>query len=657
MASKPISRKNMTQTVNGKVTREAAIDGADRGKFYWWRQKGKKTIAEFDDQRLANEIGSTIKFIAKHQAQRVNQLTISTRLYGNSTAYNQLGASFTRTSAATSNPTQSRISFNLCASIIDTLTAQIAKNKVVPTFITSGGIWGMQRKAEKLSKFIEGIFYEQNAHEKLTYQARDCGIWGDGVLHPYRDSKDRAAIERCVPHEFLVDLVESVVTQPKQLHRVKVVDRGGLIEEFPEHEADIMLTGPASYEDTGGDGSAADLICVSESYHLRSAEDAKDGIQAIVLPDSGKLLHKAEWKKDYYPYVFLPYSKRALGFWGQGACERTQNLQGEINRLMIAIQKAMWMGAGFKILSHVSDKVPTQHFTNEITSIIKWAGAISPQFISPAFIQAEISPYIDSLIAKGFQQEGVSQMQSANMKPMGIDSGAALRTYDQIAEDRQLFFAQRCEGAALELARQCIEIVKDVAEDTDSGYKVKFPNTNFIESIDWKDIDLKDDEWWLKAFPTSELPEEPSAKLATVQEYAQAGFISPRTARRLMRMPDIEMADALANAAEDLITKSIEDILYDKEMSRPDAEWDLQLAKTISLEYMNYAKLNNCPEDRLSMLREWMGFVDEALGLTMPPPQVPPPGPAAPGNNVIPMGNPAPTPVSPMVPNVNGLAA
>ena len=74
--------------------------------------------------------------------------------------------------------------------VVDTLTAQVAKNKVVPTFITSGGVWGMQRKAELLNKFIEGVFYENNAHETIVYGARDAGVcvWGDWprTCVPYR---------------------------------------------------------------------------------------------------------------------------------------------------------------------------------------------------------------------------------------------------------------------------------------------------------------------------------------------------------------------------------------------------------------------------------------------------------------------------------------
>lgn len=645
--SKPIDRRSMTQSIGGKVTREPKVqEGAERGKFYWWKQAD-------NDEALAQEVAATIKFIQKHQSTRTEQLTISTRLYGNNNAYNLLGAAFTRSSSATSTPSSSRISFNLCASVIDTLTAQIARNKIVPTFITSGGIWGMQRKAENLSKFVEGLFYEQDMHHKGVYQFRDAATWGDGILHIYRNSKNRAAIERTLPHEWIVDLVESLVTdKPKQLHRLKLADRGVVMDMFPDKEEQIAMASPASYEQIGGDGTAADLVLLSESWHLKSGEDADDGLRVITLMDNAEVLCKDEYKKDYYPIAILPYSKRLLGFWGQGACERLQNIQGEVNRSMILEQKSRWMQASFKILVENGSKVVSQHLNNEVGSIIHYSGT-PPQYVTPPAINGDNQGYVDGLIAKGYQQEGVSQMSANSMVPLGIKSGAALRTYDQIAEDRQLFIAQSVERAQLEVARQCIEIVKEVFEEI-GQYQVRYPNTNFVESIDWKDVNLKEDEYWLKAFPTSELPEEPAAKLETVQEYMQAGLITPRAGRRLLRMPDVEMSDKLANAAEDLIMKSIEDIIYDgKKNIRPDAEWDLQLAKEISLQYMNYAKLNNCPPKRIQMLRDFMSYINDELGLTAPPLAPPPNG--AP-SNVIPMANPQPTPTSPMIPNINQTA-
>jgi hypothetical protein len=122
----------------------------------------------------------------------------------------------------------------------------------------------------------------------------------------------------------------------------------------------------------------------------------------------------------------------------------------------------------------------------------------------------------------------------------------------------------------------------------------------------------------------------------------------------LLRRPDVEMSDNLANAAEELIDKTIEGMLYDDKKARdcrPDAEWDLQLCKQLALQYMNFAKLNNCPDKYLNELRDWMSYVDDELGLTMPPP-APMPGLGA---TATPQAGPMPTPQSEMIPNVPGL--
>src|SRR5271169_4781264 len=95
--AKTISRKTMTQTVDGKVTRAPKGDEDSlKGKFFWWK---KRDDGQEDD--LANEIAATIKFMEDHQqGHRIIQLTMSTRLYGLNSAYNLIGTSFSRSSSA-----------------------------------------------------------------------------------------------------------------------------------------------------------------------------------------------------------------------------------------------------------------------------------------------------------------------------------------------------------------------------------------------------------------------------------------------------------------------------------------------------------------------------------------------------------------------------
>lgn len=637
----------------GRVLKEPTKEDKPQGKFMWWK--------EDDETTKAGMIAATLKHMQFHNSARMDQLTVSTRLYGNNSAFSLMGSSFTRASAVGPSPSSQRISYNLCSSVVDTLTAQVAsKAKIIPTFITSGGSWGMQRKAENLSKFVDGCFYENKVHDKMVEQFNDGACWGDGLLHVFRSDEDRASVERVFPHELLVDEVEAMIAKPRQMHRIKYCDRDVLKDIMSDVKGaaeKIDSAMPASMQDVSGEATAGDLICVVESWHLPSGKGATDGEHCISIED--KILTCDQYDKDYFPFVHFRYNKRKIGYWGQGAIERLQNLQGEINRLMILIQKSMWLGGSFKILVPVGSKIVTQHLNNDVGAIVHYSGE-PPTYITPPMIQNDIYPYVDTLIERGYKQEGVSMQASTGEVPIGVKSGTAMRTYDKISDDRQLRQGQGLEAAALEIGRQMIEVIKDIFKDKKT-YKVTWPGTKFVESIDWKDVNLEEDEYYLKAFPTSSFPEEPTARLETITEYMQAGMVSPRAGRRLLRTEDIEMSDMLANAAEDLICKTIEEILYDKiDTARPDGNWDLQLAKQLSIEYMNYARVNNCPLENQQLLMDFQGYIDEELGLTAPPPPAvgqpgAPGGPAPQANGTVsPMANPMPTPQSPMVPNSAG---
>lgn len=637
-----IERSAMTATdASGKVIREAKKDKdtPEIMKYFWWKA---------DDATMAEEIAGTVKFIQEHQQGRVEQLVASTRLYGTASSVSLLGTAFTRQQANTASPGNQRVSFNLCQSLVDTLQAKIAKNKITPTFVTNGGVWGMQKKSRDLSKFIEGIFYECDVHKIGTYAFRDAAIWGTGILHIYEEY-DKVCIEKVYPHELFVDTIEALATEPRQLHRVKIVDRDCLAAMFkddPEKLESIEKAMPASYQEIGGSATAADLVKVVESWHLASGPEEGDGVHALCIDDI--VLFKEEWAKDYFPFEFFHYSKDPFGFWGTGVCARQAGKQKEVNSLMILDQRSRWMMSSFKILIENGSKVVSQHLNNDVGAIVHYTGT-PPQYVTPPAIDPSNGEKINDLISKAFQQEGVSQLSASSIKPMGLDSGKALRTYANIEEDRQLFVQQEMEDFYLGVAFQCIEVAKAIYAKKKT-YEVVFPSGRFMETVDWKDIQLEEDEYVLKAFPVSSLSDDMSGRLAEVQELAQAGMISPRTARKLMRTPDLEMSDNLANAAEDLLCKIIEDMLDNEEYVPPEPYFDLILGKQLALEYYNYAKFQNAPENVLELLRKFMTQVDDITGVANPPQVMPAQG--AP-QGVPPPANPMPTPTSNLIPNVN----
>lgn len=625
-----ISRKNMKQTDSkGNVLRDAAPANNAMKYYYWW------TASE---EEVGQQVQATIRFIAHHQTPRMEQLVVSTRLYGGSSAYNLLGAAFTRANSV-ATPLSQRMHYNLVQSVIDTLVSKMAKNKIIPQYLTQGGQWGMQQKAKKLSKFVEGIFYQNDVDKKRSEQFRDACVWGSGILHPF-DDKGEVCVERVVPHELYIDTIESLVTQnPRQLHRVRIVERETLAAQYPDKIDIIAKAGPANYQDIGSAGTAADLVTITESWHLDSGLEEKDGMYLKCLGDD--VLEKKEYDKDYFPFVFDHYSKKLLGPWGQGLAEQLQNIQGELNRLLILVQRSLWLGGSFKVLLENGSKVVSQHINNDIGAIIHYTGT-PPQYITPPVIQREIYQHIQFLIDKGYQQAGISQMSAASQKPIGLNSGRAIREADNIEADRFLATAQEEERVTLELARQCIEVAKDIYSYKKS-YSVIFPDTKFTETIDWKDIKLKESEYVMKCFPTSSLPEDPAGRLETVTELMQAGIIQPRTGRRLLDFPDLQAQEDLANAPEDLVNKILEKILNDGEYTAPEPFFDLQLCKQNALMYYNAACFYEMEEEKLEMLRKFMRQVDDLLGVNNLP------APMAPGAQ--PQAVPQAPPQSPMLPN------
>ena len=624
-----IQRSNMTKKVNGKVVR-APKSSETVENYKWW------DIDKKNEQELADCIVATIRQIHTAQSSRIEQLTISTRLYGSTSAYNLMGSAFVRTSNA--SPTSSRLSYNLCSSVIDTLESKMAKNNVIPTYITNGAVWANQKKAAQLTKFTQGLFHEAKMHGQTIEAFSDAAVWGDSFVYVHRTPEDKVGFEKDLPHEIWVDYVESTVSEPKQLHRVKIRDRDWALVHYPDMEDAIKSVSSAAYNEIGAQRTVADLIVVTESWRLNSSVDSKDGCYVVTIGNKAK---KYDYHKTRFPFAHLRYAKRKLGWYGQGACERLQNIQGEVNRGMILKQRSLWMMGSFKVLLENGSKVVTQHLNNEVGTIIHYTGT-EPKYVTPPATNPELNQWIDSLIQKGYDQEGVSRLSSIGETPMGVESGKAMRTLNQISDDRFLFTGQRLEEFNLDIASLAIDVVKDIFKDKKT-YKVTFPQTNFMETVDWKEINLDDDAYWLKAYPTSSLSEDLTGRLSEVQEMMQAGLVSPRVGKRLMDMPDIEMADSLDSASYDLLCNKIEDMLFDKKPYSPEPFNDLALAKDLALKYFNYAQLHECPEENLNVLRNFLAQLDDLQKQAMIAAQPP----------VAPMANPQAAPQSNLIPNVN----
>ncbi len=610
----------------------------DYSKFTDGDSTGQPTVGTVDKRwwklnqaEMPAAISGIVNFLQQHQGVRMTQNLVSARLYGNLSLIGLNGITYSKV-ASVAPASKDRISYNVVQSCIDTVTAKIAKNKPKPLFLTSGGDYRVQRRAKKLDKFIDGVFYENHAYDLGTEIFRDAAVWGTGIIHVYQEA-GRVRYERVIPQELYVDEVEGFYAKPRQIHRVKNIDRQVLLDLFPNHRKAILNASQAIPDSLGGYQNISDVITVRESWHLRSGEDASDGAHVITIASETLLFE--EYKKDEFPFAIFHWNKRLYGFWGQGLAEQLQNIQLEINKLLWVIQRSMHLAGSFKVLLENGSKIVKDHLNNDIGAIINYTGT-QPTYVTPPIVPPEIYQHLVTLKTQAFEQSGISQLSAAAQKPAGLDSGKALREFNDIETDRFMTVGQAYQKLFLDLSTLTISQARDIYAEKDE-YSVRVPGKKFIETIDWADISLEDDEYVMKQYPVSSLPNDPAGRLQTIQEYAQAGFISPRTARRLLDFPDLEQIEDLANSSEDYIHECLEKIV---EADIEEKNWkamayippepydDLALARELGLEYYAQGKVNNLEEEKLDLIRQWIDAVN-ILQTKAAPPQPAQPAPQA----------------------------
>lgn len=605
----------------------------------WWKS------ATLDE--LAGAIESTLSLICQYDAKRQTTYQMASRLYGNADLLGVNGVSYTQ-SPSTQYGLRDRISFNVIQSCVDTVTAKIAKNRPRPTFLTENGNYAQQRRAQKLTKFVEGVFYDNDIDEMAVDAFRYAGVLGDAIVHVYPDN-GRVKFEKVLTRELFVDYLDGLMGKPRQMHRVKSVDRMVLAAKFPEHKSAIMDATETKTDLTGIYERVADQVPVIESWHLPSGKDATDGLHTIIIP--GKVLLKEKYTHTRFPFAKLSWAPRLEGYWAQGIPEQIQNIQLEINKLLWVIQRSMHLSGTFKIFVENSSEIVSEHLSNDIGAIVSYTGQ-QPTYLTPPVVPPEIYAHVLRLKDFAYEQVGVSQLSATSQKPKGLDSGKALREYNDIESERFIITGQGFENFHLDLADLTIMVAKDIYAK-DKNLSINVPGARFIETIKWKEVDLEADQYVMKAFPVSSLPSTPEGKLQTIQEYIQAGFYTPRVGKKLLDFPDMEAIDDLESAMEDHIEKVLDAIAEEGKYSAPEPDDNLQLAKQMVLEYIARGKRDNLDAANLDLLRRYNKQIDILLQKAMPP--APPMGAGLPGEGMgaaVPQGTPEAAPVSDLMPQV-----
>ena len=198
----------------------------------WWEFK--------EPDKAAMYLLTAAAYLKEAQNYRYKQAAIYARLYGNQSLYAFAGSNINKMDQTKGLP-QERPTFNLIQSVTDTLVSRLSQSRPAPVFLTDNGDYKQRTLSKKLNNFVQGEFYQTDAYEKATIALRDALVQGTGVLHTYETPDHKVGLERVLLTELLIDPTEAMYGEPRQLYRLKLVDREVLKANFPKFKDKLEI--------------------------------------------------------------------------------------------------------------------------------------------------------------------------------------------------------------------------------------------------------------------------------------------------------------------------------------------------------------------------------------------------------------------------------
>lgn len=620
----------------------------DSGKTVRWH------LAERDDDpndkchsRLAKALTAHFDAVDRQQQQRNDAYKRNLKLYQGRS--NLPGKS----EALVVSPTGQVLSLNVIASILRSLRAKIVKNRVAPWVLTDSGTQAQQLAADQCQQFLMGAIYECNVYQAMARGFDLAGICGsvDAKVYPDFDAK-RIRVEICYPWEVPIDDQDAYYGNPRARYQKSYVDKDVALELYggegvPEEVRNaILLTENSKGDPDFGFAGAANQIRLVEGIRIPSGANAKDGLQAIVVPGAG--LYVREYKRDHHPYARMVCEPEPVGFHGTSIADELCGIQLEIDETLTKIREGHETGGHVLLIVQPGSKVNKAKLTNILHSIVECDGTVQPVIV-PA-VAPEVYQWVWTLVDRAYQIWGTSQLSASAQIPQGLQaSGRAMRVYHDVETERFSYLARAWEQFLLDICDRIIDAAEDLSKE-DAQFSVRYRSNEGIRKIKWSDVSLARDAYVLQIQPKSYLDESGPGRVAGVQDMVDLQTIDPRAVPSLMRDPDLRGFPDAYSAGLKMARKQCDDILQHGKSIIAEGYQDLTLALDVGLEALQRAETySDVDQTNLQLLRD---YVNDLVERTKPPP--PPPMPPMPSVDPMapPMGAPMPAVDPTMMPGV-----
>lgn len=526
---------------------------------------------------------------------------------------------------------QDRVTENVIASNIDTVTAVIATVDIHPRYMTDGADWKQQRTARRLEWYSDDLGIRYEVLPKCRKAFKECAKKGNGLVKVH-EVLDEPRVEHV--------LLENVVVpgdecrdgrEPRQMHQWDYIDADELEIRFPDAVLEIQRARQAGRKRNGSYSRnllSNDVECLW-SYRLpigkrptgfsgrKATKGYKPGRITLVIGD--KTLVDKPWHKQHFPYAMSIWSDRINSFYKISAAERVMGLQRALNKNNWVIEKGNDNVVSPPIYVRPAD-ANIGAKTNRVNGYTIFR-ADRPETIQHQAVANETYNRNDKLKQSAQEEFGQTSMATHGAKPPGIDSGVAMREFKD--QTTQRFATQELEFEHLILWTHYLLI--DVCKDLGAKAPTVQRRSRFgTRTMKWSDVDMGDVRVQMQA--AANLNNTPAGRLQLVIEFAQAGIISTDQARRMYGHPDLESEMSLYTAALESVEEEL-DAIADGRLVVPSPFSNHKMAVwRAQREYLKW-EMNAAPEDILENLRQYVvtaaWYVDQAnnaaANANMPP--------------------------------------
>lgn len=554
--------------------------------------------------------------------------------------------------------------YNLCRSAVDTLLAKIATQRPLPQVQTTKGSWKSQKRARKMTQFLEGEFWRQRIFEKQAKRIlKHALVYGRAVFKVWAEG-DQIKTQLSKPYRVFVDPWEG--DTPRSLYELYPFDRKVAQETWGRTENGGKRSAVWDALDSAGrldvssetnwneQGHTVDRVDILEAWHLPSRPGADDGRHVVVC--QGATLVDEPWEHGYFPFVVLNYNDSVTdSYWGTGLVEQLEGYQYEINLTAEKVSEQYQMsGVGVIVAdgSHIHD----QEIRNGITIMRRKAGAENPVVFQMDLVNEHMRQRPRELTEDGLNDAGLSQMSVQSQKPAGITAAVALQTLDDVETQRFMTFGRAWETFCLELAERFCDCAKQIADEY-GDHAVSVPMGGGLVELSWKDVYVDGVE--MRPFPASTLPQQPAARKQVLTDWYNSGVISRETyISQVMNGADLQAESDLETAAQTAVDEVLQamldadgdEVAEEEAFIPPSAYQPIEWGAKRATAYLNKGLVDGMPEFNQMLLRRWIKESDELLQSMQPAP--PPGGPGAlagPGADMAPAPPPGASPAPPML--------